>query len=114
MEQSCEICGARFDVATGVHDGQPIVDADGNDHWVDTAECHNDWLTFSAAKELGAEGRAITVAALVQTNDGVYENVIEVSLERLVASGKLRSVTAYEGLPGSDEPSTTWTRYEVI
>jgi len=114
MEQSCEICGAWFDVATGVHDAQPVVDADGNEHWVDTAECNNDWMTLSAAKKLGAEGRAITVEALVQENDAAYENLIDVSLERLVASGKLRSVMAYEGLPGSDEPSTTWTRYEVI
>ena len=52
MEQPCEICGAWFDVATGVHQGQPVVDADGNNHWVDTAECNNDWLTLSAAKEL--------------------------------------------------------------
>ena len=114
MEQPCEMCGAWFDVATGVHQGQPVVDADGNNHWVDTAECNNDWLTLSAAKKLRADGRTITAEALVQMNDGAYENVIDVSLERLVASGKLRSVVAYEGLPGSDEPSTTWTRYEVI
>jgi len=114
MEQPCEICGAWFDVATGVHQGQPVVDADGNNHWVDTAECNNDWLTLSAAKKLRADGRAITAEALVQENEGAYENVIDVSLERLVASGKLRSIMAYEGLPGSDEPSTTWTRYEVI
>ena len=47
-------------------------------------------------------------------NNGAYKNVIDVSLERLVASGKLRLVMAYEGRPGSDEPATTWTRYEVI
>ena len=114
MEQPCEICGAWFDVTTGVHQGQPVVDADGNNHWVDTAECNNDWLTLSAAKKLRADGRAITAEALVQENEGAYENVIDVSLERIVASGKLRSIMAYEGLPGSDEPSTTWTRYEVI
>ena len=101
-------------MATGVHQGPPVVDADGNNHWVDTAECNNDWLTLSAAKKLRADGRAITAEALVQENEGAYENVIDVSLERLVASGKLRSIMAYEGLPGSDEPSTTWTRYEVI
>jgi hypothetical protein len=114
MQQQCEICGAWFDVSTGVHEGQPVIDADGNAHWVDTAGCNNDWLTLDAAKKLRADGRAITADALVQVNDGAYENVIEASLERLVASGKLRSVSAYGGWPDSDEPSTTWTRYEVI
>ena len=94
MEQPCEMCGAWFDVATGINKGQPVVDAEGNEHWVDTAECNNDWLTLSAAKELSADGRTITAEALVRMNDGAYENVIDVSLERLVATGKLRSVVA--------------------
>jgi hypothetical protein len=111
--RTCDLCGASFDPAASPVEN-PRFDDDGNELWFDADECSNDWLTLSAAKELSADGRTITAEALVRMNDGAYENVIDVSLERLVATGKLRSVVAYEGLPGSDEPSTTWTRYEVI
>ena len=114
MQRECEFCGAYFDEATGPHGGLPAIDEDGNEHWFDAAECNNDWVTLDAAKKLGAAGRTITAEALVQINDGAYANVIDVSLERLVASGKLRLVMAYGGWPDSDEPSITWTRYEVI
>ena len=111
--RACDLCGASFDPATSPVKN-PLFDGDGNELWFHADECANDWLTLSAATELRADGRTITAEALVQMNDGAYKNVIDVSLERLVASGKLRLVMAYEGRPGSDEPSTTWTRYEVI